>query len=190
MKIGSLLIVTGNSGKAEELKELLAVSSISIDYRDLSLLEMQSLNIKEIGRRKTASALRHREEIAGYDAVLTDDTGLMCRSLSGLPGPLIKWFLQTVGTEGLLDMLKGKDPSAVATCLLTLGMVEEGSIHQFEGNVPGRLVDAKGARGFGWDSIFLPDGCRTTYGEMDSKTKNETSHRAQAAAYLRKWLIS
>ena len=188
MKITNLLIVTQNLGKAEELKKLLAVDNIVIDCKNLPLLEIQSLDIKKIGHCKTVSALYRRHEIRGYDAILTDDTSLTCWSLNGLPGPLIKWFLKTIGTEGLLSLVRNKKKMTVATCLLTLGMVRDRSIYQFEGNVSGKLVEAKGKSGFGWDSIFQPEGYQVTYGEMDSTTKNRISHRALAAERLREWL--
>ena len=42
----------------------------------------------------------------------------------------------------------------------------------------------RGAQGFGFDPIFLPDGESETFGEMDPKKKHEMSHRADAFAKL------
>jgi len=50
--------------------------------------------------------------------VLVEDTCLCFDALNGLPGPYIKWFLKSIGPEGLHKMLKGFDDhsaSAVAT---------------------------------------------------------------------------
>ena len=190
VKITKLLMITGNPGKAEELRKLLSVDDVRIDYADVPLLEIQSLDIRKIGRHKTLSALRRSDAIGDCEAVLTDDTGLACRSLNGLPGPLIKWFLQSIGTDGIYDLVRDRDRTAVATCLLTLGVVEDRSLHQFEGSVAGKLVEARGQGGFGWDRIFMPEGYRQTYGEMDRETKNAISHRVLAVERLRRWLIS
>ncbi len=183
-------MITGNPGKAEELKHLLNIDQMTIDYQDLSLVEVQSLDIEAIGYKKTQSAFQYSDVINSYDAILTDDTALTCEALNGLPGPLIKWFLKSIKTEGILDLLKGKDRKTVATCLLSLGMIKDHFIYQFRGDIDGELVEARGKSGFGWDKIFLPTGYQFTYGEMDSVTKNEISHRALAVQNFRQWLIS
>lgn len=181
-------MITGNPGKAEELKELLHMDNVEISYKDLDIHEIQSLNLEEVGYHKTQSALSFTEEIESYDAVLTDDTALCCESLKGLPGPLIKWFLHSVGAEGVLDMLQEKDSKTTACCLLSLGMVKSGEIFQFRGDVAGQYVSPKGKDGFGWDQFFLPNQQSKTYGEMSLKEKNSISHRSKAIEKLKAWI--
>ena len=54
-------------------------------------------------------------------------------------------------------------------------------IETSEGVVKGSIVDApRGADGFGYDPIFLPDGYDQTFGEMPQELKNRISHRAAA----------
>jgi XTP/dITP diphosphohydrolase len=51
----------------------------------------------------------------------------------------------------------------------------------FEGKVFGTLVwPPRGSRGFGYDPIFMPEGCSETFGEMDPQMKNALSHRVRA----------
>ncbi len=190
MKLKKLLMITGNPGKAEEFEKLLDIEHFSVDHKPLDLLEIQSLDIEKIGYHKTLGVFDYVDEIEGYDAVLTDDTGLTCHALNNLPGPFIKWFLNSIGTDGILDLIKGKDNRTTATCLLTLGMVKERTVFQFKGDVRGKLIEARGDNGFGWDKIFLPDEQLLTYAELDSDMKNKISHRALAVKKLRKWLIS
>ena len=53
----------------------------------------------------------------------------------------------------------------------------------FEGRVFGALTfPPRGDNGFGYDPIFLPEGHRFTFGEMDPKAKHAMSHRARAFA--------
>ena len=190
MKINSLLLITGNAGKLEEFKTLLNISKFKINYQSLDVLEIQSLDIREIGLFKTNAVFDAIQENQDYDAVITDDTSLSCKTLNGLPGPLIKWFLKTIGREGILELVKNKDNTTTATCLLTLGIIKTRKIIQFQGDVKGKLVSPQGNQGFGWDQIFLPDGFEKTYGEMDADQKNRISHRAVAVQKFKKWLLN
>ncbi|MBT6616293.1 MAG: non-canonical purine NTP pyrophosphatase, partial [Deltaproteobacteria bacterium] len=72
----------------------------------------------------------------------------------------------------------------------SLGIIKTQEIIQFEGAVTGKLVQAKGSYGFGWDPVFMPDGSVLTYGELGADEKNKISHRALALQKLRDWLIS
>ena len=42
----------------------------------------------------------------------------------------------------------------------------------------------RGAQGFGFDPVFLPNGETETFGEMDPAKKHAMSHRADAFAKL------
>ncbi|MFB6107278.1 MAG: non-canonical purine NTP pyrophosphatase [Haloplanus sp.] len=55
----------------------------------------------------------------------------------------------------------------------------------FEGAVPGRIVEARGDGGFGYDPIFEHDG--TTFAEMTAAEKNAVSHRGRALAKFGEW---
>ena len=190
MKINSLLLITGNVGKLEEFKALLDIPGFKMNYKSLDVPEIQSLDIGEIGQFKTNAVFDCIQEIKNYDAVITDDTGLSCLTLNGLPGPLIKWFLQSIGRDGILELVKNKDNTTTATCLLSLGILKNHQIIQFQGDVKGKLVASQGDRGFGWDQIFLPDGFDKTYGEMDPDQKNAISHRAVAVQKFKEWLLN
>ncbi|MCP4298291.1 MAG: non-canonical purine NTP pyrophosphatase [Proteobacteria bacterium] len=190
MNINSLLVVTGNKGKAEEFKELLSIESLRVEHKSLPLQEIQSLDIYKIGRSKTEAAFSFTQDIQGFDAILTDDTSLDCEALKGLPGPLIKWFLQALGPLGILELIEGKSRKAEAICLLTLGIRTSGRIYQFEGNVPGEMVPPRGESGFGWDPVFQPDGSNKTYAEFSLKEKSGFSHRSIAVAQLRDWILA
>ena len=190
MKIKRIVVITGNAGKMEEIKTLIGLEAIEFGYQSLDLPEIQSLDIREIGQFKTKMALTHSRLIESYDAVLTDDTALSSDALHGLPGPLIKWFLDRLGQDGLVELIKGKEDGASVSCLISLGIIKTQEIIQFEGTVKGKLVQAKGSYGFGWDPVFMPDGSVLTYGELGADEKNKISHRALALQKLRDWLVS
>ncbi|NCG29012.1 MAG: non-canonical purine NTP pyrophosphatase, partial [Bacteroidetes bacterium] len=68
-------------------------------------------------------------------------------------------------------------------------LILDGQHHQFEGVVQGVITtDKRGASGFGYDPIFLPNGSSKTFAEMPMELKNEISHRALAVAQLIRFL--
>jgi XTP/dITP diphosphohydrolase len=53
--------------------------------------------------------------------------------------------------------------------------------HLFEGIVNGSIIDVRrGAEGFGYDPVFVPEGYKDTFAEMPLDGKNKISHRARA----------
>jgi len=190
MRINSLLFLTGNEGKAQELNELLALPDLKISHQKLNLTENQSAKIQEVSLFKTRLALAHPDLEQGWDAVLTDDVGLSLDALNGLPGPLIKFFLDSLGPKGVYDLTGNKGTGATAECMLGLGLPRSGEILHFQGLVKGELVEPMGEDGFGWDPIFKPQGQSQTYAQMGLAEKNRISHRALAIAKLKEWILS
>lgn len=130
---------------------------------------------------------KSREEGAGrrrYCDVpaFADDSGLEVEALEGRPGIFSARYAPTDKERiaKLLEELKDKRTAAPASSRdrdRDNGEV----IETFEGEVKGSIVDApRGADGFGYDPIFLPDGYDQTFGEMPQELKNRISHRAAA----------
>jgi len=188
MRLGKILLITGNPGKAEELRLLLP--GASLEHRPLDLVEIQSLLPQEIGHAKALEALSKlsEEDHTTYDAVLTDDTSLSFDALGGFPGSLIKYCLDALGTDGLVALLSGKSNTAKAGCCLSLGLTATGEVVQFEGILEGRIQASSGTSGFGWDPIFYPEGYDQSFAGMGTPQKQAISHRSLAAADLLKWL--
>jgi XTP/dITP diphosphohydrolase len=60
-------------------------------------------------------------------------------------------------------------------------LILDGRVHLFEGVINGRiLTEKRGVDGFGYDPIFMPDGCEYSFAEMPAQQKNAISHRALA----------
>ena len=49
--------------------------------------------------------------------------------------------------------------------------------------------EGRGAHGFGYDPLFLPDGHTLSAAELDPVLKNRISHRGRALAVLRDRLV-
>lgn len=185
----NILLITGNAGKAAEFKKLLDIPNVTLDHKKLDLHEIQETDIRAISRFKSEQAIQQaQKQNLNYDAVLTDDTALQLDALNGLPGPLIKWFLDRLEAKGIWELTNGKKPEAQAVCMLGLGWIQSGKTEHFAGTVEGKLVEPVGNKGFGWDGIFLPNHSEKTYGELSDIEKNRISHRAKAVEKLKIYL--
>jgi XTP/dITP diphosphohydrolase len=146
--------------------------------------------------------------------VLADDSGLEVDALNGAPGVhSARFAAPDTGAEGnsddsannakLLRLLSGKsDRRGRFRCVIawtpvpkTLPNVAspacdaseaELSTEIFSGACEGRILEApRGAHGFGYDPLFVPDGFNETFAELGEATKNRISHRSRALEELR-----
>ena len=167
--------MTSNPNKAREVAEILDVELRSVA---LDLPELQDLDVARVAAVKVAAA---RETLGAPDSpIMVEDSGLVFGAWNGLPGALTKWFLASVGNEGLLRMLSvEEDRSARAVCAVAIAFAD-GSTRVFTGTVEGSVApEPRGSGGFGWDPIFVPRGRTETYAELGPR-KHEDSHRARA----------
>ena len=59
-----------------------------------------------------------------------------------------------------------------------------------KGVIKGRISNLKkGNKGFGYDPIFIPDGFKQTFGEMDPKLKMSIDHRYKAFSKIKHFFI-
>ncbi len=62
----------------------------------------------------------------------------------------------------------------------------EMQIELFDGTCEGRIdVASRGAGGFGYDPLFIPDGYQQSFAELGEDVKNGLSHRSKALAKLK-----
>jgi inosine triphosphate pyrophosphatase len=100
-----------------------------------------------------------------------------------MPGPFIKHFVANLGLLGMVDSLApAKDWRAEA--ITGVGYADGSGVHYFDGRVMGQIVLPQGKDGFGWDSIFRPNGSGRTYAEMSREEKAKRSMRTLALRKL------
>jgi XTP/dITP diphosphohydrolase len=182
-----LVIASHNQGKVEEISALL------MPFR-IAALAAASLGIpepEETGDSFEANAALKAgaaAETSGRPA-LADDSGLVVPALGGAPGIYSsRWAGPTkdfrIAMERVHRELGEQDRSAFFIAVLALAW-PDGEIELFRGEVAGALVwPPRGERGFGYDPMFVPEGGRATFGEMDPAQKHRISHRARAFAKL------
>ena len=179
LMIMSLYFITGNKYKFDEVKSILP----EIEQLDVDLPEIQDIDAQNIIRLKLLEALRHH---AGE--FIVEDTSLYLDCLKGLPGPLIKWFLETIGNKGLASVAeKFGDNKARAITIIGYAKNSE-NIYFFDGFACGKIVPPAGSSNFGWDPIFQPDGFEKTFAEMTAEEKNTISMRRVAVEKLKSFL--
>jgi non-canonical purine NTP pyrophosphatase (RdgB/HAM1 family) len=172
-----LLFVSSNAGKVREVESILGMP---VEQLALDLPEIQALDVEDVVRQKALSAFAH----AGRPVVV-EDTGLYIDSLRGLPGALVRWFLMTIGSQGICNLIPpGADRTARARSAVAYCYGE--TVEVLTGETLGAITIAPtGAGGFGWDPIFQPLGSSRTFAEMDQNEKNHYSMRRKALEQLR-----
>jgi XTP/dITP diphosphohydrolase len=193
---GRLVIATHNPGKLKEMRELLMPYGIeAVSAGELGLAEPaeSGTSFKENARIKASAAAT----AAGLPA-FADDSGLTVDALDGDPGIYsARWAgpekdfrraMQTVEDKlrerGAQERSQRNAHFVSALCLAW----PDGHVEEFEGSIDGTLVwPPRGARGFGYDPMFLPSGHTRTFGEMTNVEKHGLpprgkglSHRARA----------
>lgn len=172
-----ITLVTGNKGKLSEVRAILDGIAV-VDNHAIDLPELQGTTTAIVTEKAKAAFHRLRQP------VMIEDTSLGFNALGGLPGPYIKWFLESVKQEGLVKMLQGfDDKGAVAKCVFAYATgPNDSDVTIFEGECRGTVVAPVGSGGFGWDPIFHPDGEAegVTFASMSKEEKNKISHRARA----------
>lgn len=186
----TLVVASHNPGKVREINDLLTPLGVETKgAAELGLIEPE-----ETGTTFAANAelkARAAADVSGMPA-LADDSGLSVSALNGAPGifsarwagPNKSFSFAMARVENELRKRETKDLSAKFICALALAQ-PNGDCEIFEGEVTGKLVfPGRGAKGFGYDPIFIADGMSKTFGEIEPDVKHGMSHRAKAFAKL------
>ncbi|MEG0293239.1 ribonuclease PH [Enterococcus sp.] len=197
----TIMIATGNPGKAKEFEKMFAEAGYQIktlkDYPDLP-------DVKETGKTFEENARLKAETIANIlqMPVLADDSGLEVDELGGLPGIYSARFAGEHKSDGsnnaklLYELTDVPDEKRGAQfhCTLVFAAPKKQSLvveAKWRGRI-GRIP--RGDNGFGYDPLFIVEGMDKTAAELSNEEKNHLSHRGQALAKLQKewqsWLES
>ncbi|CAG9313555.1 ITPA [Blepharisma stoltei] len=183
-----LYLITGNAGKAREIKEILKTpleaSNVNLEIFNLDLKEYQGTPDEIISDKLKIACNQINAP------VICEDTCLCFEALGGLPGPYIKWFWKALEDEGLFRLLAGFDNKKAWTeC--RIGYCKPGGEPQiFYGKCEGTIVMPRGNNGFQWNPIFQPSGYEQTFAEMDPNLKNSISHRFRALEAFKDYMLN
>jgi XTP/dITP diphosphohydrolase len=187
-----ILIASNNAHKIEELAGIFATFSLPIELiSQRSYFGDDSPDIDETGSTLEENALIKAKALFDltHMPVISDDTGLEVYSLNMSPGVISARYAGEHGNdkanrEKLLHELSIHD-NRKARFRTVLHFMSDDISFSAEGICEGVITkEEAGDQGFGYDSLFIPDGEEQTFAEMDSSRKNAMSHRARAGIQL------
>jgi XTP/dITP diphosphohydrolase len=166
-----IAFVTSRAEKVEEARRM----GFPVEPVALDLPESQALDPGDVVEEKARAAWRSLDR-----PVLVEDSGLAIRAWGGFPGALVKWLERAAGVSAIPRMLASwEDRAAVACCVVAY--FDGNRLVVGRGECPGRIaLEPRGETGFGWDSIFEPEGSDRTFAELGPERKDRVSHRRLA----------
>ena len=198
-----IVFATNNKNKLSEIREILGSGFEVMSLAEIGCHE----DIPETGDTLLDNAVqkaRYVFEKYGYDC-FADDTGLEVDALDGEPGVHSARYAEGTDHDSNANMNKllrklGDETRRTARFRTVIALLQkqqsgesagEGSVlHIFEGKVEGSIIKEKrGAEGFGYDPIFMPEGYDKTFAELGLDVKNQISHRARAVKKLADYLL-
>lgn len=189
-----LVLSTDNVHKIKEMESIL--SDIDLIVESKSDVGLQDLQVDEDQETLEGNARKKAEEISklvGYKNVISDDTGLFVNALNGEPGVHSARYCgdhdDKKNIEKILEKLQGKEDRS-AYFQTSIALVEPNKeIKLFSGRIDGTIAyEERGEEGFGYDSVFIPNGYDKTFAELGEEEKNKISHRAIATENLKSYL--
>jgi XTP/dITP diphosphohydrolase len=185
----TLVLATRNPHKVRELRRILSHAGIDVDLVGMEAFP-DVADVAETGATFAENALLKARAVAAATGVaaVADDSGLCVDALGGMPGVLSARWAGRHGDDkanlGLVLAQLSDVPddrrTAHFVCAAALAL-PSGASRVAEGRLDGVLARApRGANGFGYDPIFVPDGSRRTTAEMSPAEKDAISHRGRA----------
>ncbi len=189
----TLVFATNNPNKIKEVQVLIPEHITLLGLEDIDCFEdipETQLTIEGNSIEK-ATYIKNRY---GYDC-FADDTGLEVEALNGEPGVYSARYAgeQRNSDDNIKKLLKNLENKSnrKAQFKSVIALHINNKTHLFTGICEGEITQSKfGNKGFGYDSIFKPNGYDKTFAEMDLKSKNTIGHRGKAVTLLINFLNS
>jgi len=188
-----LYFATNNQHKLQEAKAIL--HEVGMDVLFLSDAGI-SLSVEETGDtfHDNAFLKAHALYEVLQEPCFADDSGLEVFALHGEPGVRSSRYAGEEGNSDkniikLLAELKQVEDRR-ARFVTVICLILDGVPYFFEGEVRGKIIrERRGTGGFGYDSVFVPEGYEKTFAEMTSEEKNKISHRRNALMLMKDFLL-
>ena len=185
----TLYIATHNAHKIREISQILA---------DCEIISDDPQGVEENAATFEGNALIKVRAIAANhpgEWCMADDSGLCVDALEGEPGVRSARYagdnaLTKENNALLIRNMQGVvDRAARFVCAVAL-VDPAGKEHVVRGECEGRIASSpSGTEGFGYDPLFIPDGCEVSFAELPAEVKNSISHRARALSSVRELIV-
>ena len=188
-----LVVATRNRDKLREIKVLLRdlplkVISLSA-FKDTPKVIEDGVTLEANAKKKAIQTSSFLKRL-----VVADDSGLEVEALGNKPGIYSARFSGKGATyktnnDKVLNLLRDISASkrkARFRCIIAIA--DRGKIvGVVEGSCKGTITfKPKGKSGFGYDPIFIPNGCTKTFAQLGIRKKNKISHRSKALIKAKK----
>ena len=191
LKVKEVIFFSNNKNKVEEVENLFYGSKIKIfNLNNFSA----TISPKETGNSFKKNA--NIKSLYGFKKFnlmcFADDSGICIEALNGEPGVNSKNYLKKKSKREIFKFIINqtkikKKFNAFFQTTICLSRSKNNHIF-FTGRIDGKIADKiVGKRGFGYDPIFIPNGYRKTFAEMNIEEKNKISHRGIALVKLKKF---
>ena len=179
----NLIFATSNVHKVKEIASVLPEGYTVQSLKDIGFLE----ELPETRDTIEGNSLQKAEYLAEKLGVtcFAEDTGLEIEALDGRPGVYSARYAGPEATfsDNVTKVLAEMDGQANrrARFKTVITYFSEGKYVQFTGLCEGNILEEpRGTEGFGYDPIFVADGCNLSFAEMRLSEKNQISHRKKA----------
>jgi XTP/dITP diphosphohydrolase len=200
LSVRRLVVATTNPGKLREIRSLL----VDLPFDVCSLEGLPAVDFPEEGGDYEANAIGKARAVADQlgELAVADDSGLEVDALDGRPGVYsARYGGPGLDDRGRLQRLLGEmaerardaersERTARFVCVAALATPDGRAVAR-RGECPGTILESpRGDAGFGYDPVFLPDGCREAMAELEAAEKDRISHRGRAFEALRANLLA
>jgi non-canonical purine NTP pyrophosphatase (RdgB/HAM1 family) len=156
------------SGNLDKVRYLETYCGFKVAHMNIDLDEVQSLDLLYVTQKKAEAAYA-----VVQSPVLVEDVAFECDGWNGLPGTFIKFFMKGMGIAPFCAALPVDVRGVTARCVYDYF---DGTTHtHFEGSLRGNVPHVpRGGDGYGWDSMFIPEGSEVTRAEMSAEENMRT----------------
>lgn len=199
----NLYFATNNAHKVAEVSAILKAAGVPLRVLPASTaggmppVEEDGDTFESNARKKAGALARQLNQLSIELPwlVAADDSGLCVDALGGAPGVRSARYAgeEATDVDNNAKLLRALEPvpeaDRAATFHCVIAVTDHGeTVRTFAGCCPGRILTRRrGAGGFGYDPLFVPEGYEQTYAELGDEEKNRISHRARALAAFAAW---
>jgi len=184
-----IVLASSNKGKIKEIKKLLPEHEVLAYSEVLGAFEIvedgNSFKENAIIKAKAVDKKLQEKGFGNY-IVIADDSGITVPELNNEPGIYSARYAGENATDQennqkMITKLKEKGlekAKAFYTACLAISYKE--NIYTTHGWMFGEVItEQRGSNGFGYDSLFIPEGLNRTLGELDDSIKKDRGHRSK-----------
>lgn len=181
----TIVLATHNNDKLLEIQSI--VKKIKLDY-NFSILKNWTL-VEPIEDGNTFEENAFKKAQFAYNATgiasLSEDSGLCIKALDNAPGVYSKnWAIDNnydVAFKKINKLMQHSSDSNAYFVSTFCFYENKNNFLFFSNELHGTIsFPPSGENGFGYDSIFIPNGYNVTLGQMSMEEKNSISHRKKA----------